>query len=179
MEIIPLTIKGAYIIKYEPITDERGFFTRLWDKEALEANGINCCFVQSNLSYSWKAGTFRGFHYQIAPFQENKLVMCLKGSAIDYILDLRPDSPTYKKLESVEIGMLTRTEVYVPEGCGHAFITLVDDTRLIYFVTCKYSKESERGVRWNDPILKGLIARPGIISGKDSTWGDYQINTRG
>ena len=173
MEFIPLTINGAYVIKYEPLQDERGFFARMWDKETMEAKGLNCDFVQSNQSYSWKAGTFRGFHYQIAPYQENKLVTCFKGSAIDYILDLRPESPTYKKLESIEIGFLTRIEVYVPIGCGHGILSLVDDTRLMYWTTCEYNKASERGVRWNDPILKGLIVKPKIISGKDNTWGDY------
>ena len=173
MKIIPLGIQGDYVIKYELIEDERGFFARMWDKETLETNGLNGNFVQSNMSFSWKTGTFRGFHYQVAPYQENKLVTCFKGSAIDYILDLRPNSPTYKQLESVEIGMLTKKAVYVPEGCGHGFITLVDDTRLIYWTTRKYNKESERGVRWNDPILKELIVKPEVISGKDSTWGDY------
>lgn len=172
-KIEELKIKGAYLICFEPRQDPRGFFARLWDVNMLRSLGLNADFKQCNFSYSHLAGTFRGLHYQIAPYQENKLFTLVKGAVTSIILDLRPESPTYKQFEEVKFGIWDRNSLYVPEGCAHGVYTLVDDVRLVYWATCEYKPEAECGIRWNDPLLGKCIPEPKVISGKDMSWSDY------
>jgi len=172
-----LVVKGAYEIHFEPIQDERGFFARLWDADVLREHGLNVDFAQCNLSVSSQADTFRGFHYQVEPYQENKLFSCIKGTGVSIVLDLRSDSPTYKQFDVVLLSIWRKNLVYVPKGCAHGFYTMVNDTRLVYWTTCEYNKAAERGVRWNDPLFSAhpnYIPEPKVISSKDKTWEDYK-----
>ena len=128
MIFIETNLKGSFIIEPEKIEDERGFFARTWDKEIFEKRGLNPKLVQCNISFNKKKGTLRGMHYQIAPYEEAKLVRCTKGSVFEVMIDLRPKSETFKKWESVELNSENYKMLYVPEGFALGFQTLEDNT---------------------------------------------------
>lgn len=168
-------LKGAFVIELEKRVDERGFFARAWCRREFEAYGLDTGLVQSNLSFSKKAGTLRGMHYQAAPFEETKLVRCIRGAIYDVIIDLRPNSPTYKQWIAVELTEDNGRMLYVPKGFAHGFQTLVNNVEVFYHVTQFYTPEAERGLRWNDPQfgIKWPEVEHRIISEKDRSWPDY------
>lgn len=143
-------LSGAYIIEIEPIEDERGFFARSWCKEEFEKYGLNSDLAQCNISFNNKRGTLRGMHYQIAPYEEDKLVRCTKGAIYDVIIDLRPKSITYKQWISIEITSHNRKMLYIPKGFAHGFQTLRDDTEVFYQMSEFYHPECARGIRWDE-----------------------------
>ncbi|MEN6348196.1 MAG: dTDP-4-dehydrorhamnose 3,5-epimerase [Syntrophomonas sp.] len=146
-------IKGAYIIDIEPIYDERGFFARTWCVKEFRQHGLNTHFVQCNVSYNKLKGTLRGMHYQAAPHEEAKLVSCIAGSIYDVILDLRPDSPTFKQWEAFVLSDSNHKMLYIPEGLAHGFQTLQNETTVFYQMSEFYYPECAKGVRWDDPIF--------------------------
>ena len=146
-----LKLKGAYIIELELMEDERGFFARSFCQRQFEKLGLNLSIAQCNVSSNRKKGTLRGMHYQAAPHQEAKLVSCLRGSMYDVIIDLRPDSPTYRTWMAVELSAKNYKTLYVPESFAHGFQTLEDDTVVFYQMSEFYYPECSRGIRWNDP----------------------------
>jgi dTDP-4-dehydrorhamnose 3,5-epimerase len=167
-------LKGAYVIEIEKLSDERGFFARAWCQKEFEAKGLNADLAQANVSYNSKMGTIRGMHYQIAPYQECKLIRCTRGAIYDVIIDLRPDSPTYKQWTGVELTSDNYTMFFVPEDFAHGFQTLADDTEITYQVSQFYTPGSEQGIRFDDPAFN--IRWPQevtIISDKDRTWPDF------
>ena len=170
-----MKLAGAYIIELEKYTDERGFFARSWCQREFEAYGLNPRLVQCNISYSKKKSTLRGMHYQLAPYEEAKLVGCTKGAVYDVIIDLRPDSETYKSYEGVNLSADDHKMIYVPEGFAHGFQTLEDHTEVYYQMSEFYMPEAARGVRWNDQTfnIKWPITQDRILSDRDRTWPDY------
>jgi dTDP-4-dehydrorhamnose 3,5-epimerase len=167
-------LKGAFIIEPERLEDERGFFARIFDQKEFEAHGLNPRVVQCNVSFNKKKGTLRGMHYQIVPYQEAKLVCCIKGAIYDVALDLRPSSTTFKQWIGVELTATNRRMLYVPEGFAHGFETLKNDTEVFYQMSEFYHPESARGVRWNDPAF-GIVWPDDIrvISDKDRQYPDF------
>ena len=165
-------LKGAYIIEIEKIDDERGFFARSWCKKEFENIGLNTNLVQCNLSYNKTKGTLRGMHYQVKPYEEVKLIRCIKGKIYDVIIDLRKDSDTYKQWIGVELSDKNSRLLYVPEGFAHGYQTLEDDTYVFYQVTEFYTPKSEKGVRWDEPdiAIKWPIEENIVISEKDKSW---------
>src|SRR5205085_3672983 len=119
-------LKSAFIIEPERLEDERGFFARTWCKREFEEHGLNSRLVQCNISYNHKQGTLRGMHYQVAPYEEAKLVRCTRGAIYDVIIDLRPSSATFKQWVGVELTADNRRILYIPEGLAHGFQTLTD-----------------------------------------------------
>ncbi len=174
MKFTETALKGAYIIDIEPHRDERGFFARGWCANELAEHGLVSRIAQANISVNDKRGTLRGMHYQVPPHGEVKIVRCTKGALYDAIIDLRPDSPTYKEWVGVELTADNYRMLYVPENFGHGFVTLVDDTEAYYLVTEFYTPGSERGLRWNDPAI-GIKwpLEPVVISEKDRNWDDF------
>ena len=167
-------LKGAYIIEVEPIEDERGFFARSFCVKEFEKCGLNPYIAQCNISYSEKKGTLRGMHYQVAPHQEAKSVRCTMGAIYDVIIDLRPDSPTFKQWIEVQLTKENRRILYIPEGFAHGFQTLEDQTEVFYQMSEFHYPECARGVRWNDPAFG--IFWPGdiqIISIGDQQYIDF------
>lgn len=161
-------LEGAYLIELEKKGDERGFFARFFCTLEFEKQNLEKQFIQVNNSYSKHQGTLRGIHYQVAPKAETKLVRCIAGSLYDVIVDLRPNSPTFKHWYGAELTAENRHMMYVPKGFGHAFITLEDDTEALYMVSEFYSPEHERGLRWDDPSLNiAWPISPTVISDKD------------
>jgi dTDP-4-dehydrorhamnose 3,5-epimerase len=167
-------VSGAYLVQPQRHGDDRGFFARMWCRDEFAEHGLNGEFVQCNTSYSARAGTLRGLHFQIAPDEEAKLIGCVRGAIYDVILDLRESSPTYLRWIGVHLTPADATMLYVPGGCAHGYLTLEDDAQVVYPVTAAYRATSERGVRWNDPLfdIKWPMA-PTAISPKDRDWPDY------
>ncbi len=164
-------VKDAFIISIEKREDPRGFFARAWCSRELEDHGLQSKFVQANISQNNTKGTVRGMHYQISPHGEVKLVRCTRGAIYDVIIDLRPHSPTYKQWVGVELTAESRDMLYVPEGFGHGFQVLRDDTEVFYDVTQFYHPDAERGVRYDDSAF-GITWPTDVteISEKDQNW---------
>jgi len=177
MKFIETPLKGAFVIELEKRGDERGFFARTFCKKEFEANGLNNEIVQINNSLSKDKGTLRGMHYQLSPKSEDKIVRCIKGSLYDVIIDLRPDSETFKKWFGTELSAENRNMLVVPKGFAHGFITLEENTETFYLVTEYYSPEHERGVRYNDTAF-GIKwpMEPIVISEKDKNHPDFNPN---
>ena len=176
MIFLETKLTGAYEIQPEPIYDERGFFARSWCQKEFAGHGLNSKLVQCNVSVTSRKGTLRGMHFQAAPFAETKLVRCTRGAIYDVVLDLRPKSPTFRDWIAVVLTAEKRNMVYVPEGCGHGFLTLEDDIEVFYQMSEFYNPEAARGVRWDDPAFQ--IAWPGkveVISERDRTYPDFEI----
>ncbi len=146
-------LPGAFVIEPKRFTDERGFFAPAWTQTAFATHGITVPTTECNISVSAKQGTLRGMHYQRPPYAQAKLVRCTAGAIYDVIIDLRPDSPTYKQWFSVELTADNRLMLYVPEDFAHGFLTLRDDTEVVYQVSAAYAPEYAAGVRWNDPAF--------------------------
>lgn len=168
-------LEGAYIIEIEKHGDERGFFSRSWCNKELEDHGLNSKMVQANIGFSLKKGTLRGLHFQMAPYQEVKVVRCTMGAIFDVIVDLRPDSPTYKQWVSVELNSENRKMIYVPEGFAQGYVTLTDNSEMCYNTSQFYAPDFARGVRYDDPSFSiKLPIDVTVISKADKSWPDYE-----
>ena len=169
-------LKNAYIIELEQIEDERGFFARSWCVREFEEHGLNPNLVQCNVSFNKKKGTLRGMHYQVAPHEEAKLVRCTKGALYDVIIDLRPDSLTFKQWFGVELTAENRKALYIPEGFAHGFQTLKDDTEVFYQMSEFYHPANSQGVRYDDPAfgIKWPDQAHRTMSKKDLNYALYQ-----
>ena len=176
MIFVETRLKGAFVIEPERLEDERGFFARTWCQREFEAYGLNPRLVQCNISFNKEAGTLRGMHYQAAPYEEAKLVRCTQGAIHDVIIDLRPESPTFKQHTAVVLTAQNRKMLYVPEGFAHGFLTLEDHTEVFYQMSEFYAPEYARGVRWNDPVFN--IQWPTavqVISDRDRNYSDFTL----
>lgn len=160
----------------QKLEDERGFFARSFCEREFKNHGLNPKVVQCNVSFNARRGTLRGMHYQVKPFEEAKLVRCTMGSIYDVIVDLRPDSPTFKASFGLLLTSLNRQALYVPEGFAHGFLTLEDNTEVFYQMSEFYTPEAARGFRYDDPMFR--IAWPQeveVISDRDRTYPDFTI----
>jgi len=167
-------LKGAYTIGIEELKDNRGFFARSWCRKEFEEHGLTARVVQANVSFNINKGTLRGMHYQIAPYEEAKLIRCTSGAIYDVIIDLRPDSPTYLQWVGEELTAENHKMLFVPESFAHGLQTLKDNTEVTYQVTQFYTPGSERGIRWDDKAIN--IKWPvdvNVISDKDKNWPDF------
>jgi dTDP-4-dehydrorhamnose 3,5-epimerase len=174
LKFVPTSLAGAYVIEEEPHHDQRGFFARTWCQKEFERYGLNPRLVQCNVSYNLRKGTWRGLHYQVAPHEEAKLVRCIAGAICDVIVDLRPDSPTFKKHLTATLSARNRKMLYVPEKFAHGFLTLEDHTEVFYQMSEFHSPESARGFRWNDPEFRiQLPLEVAVISDRDASYPDF------
>jgi dTDP-4-dehydrorhamnose 3,5-epimerase len=171
MRFAETKIHGAFIVDLDALTDSRGYFARVWCAKEFKAKGLDPGTRQANLSFNTKAGTLRGLHFQKAPHCESKLVRCTKGAIYDVLVDLRPDSPTQHQWLGIELDADNHRALWVPQGCGHGFQSLVDNTEVFYFATADYEPDAEGGVHYADPTLN--IDWPLAvteISTKDASW---------
>jgi dTDP-4-dehydrorhamnose 3,5-epimerase len=167
-------LKGAYVVDIEKLEDERGFFARSWCQKEFEAHGLNPRLVQCNISFNARKGTMRGMHYQTQPFEEAKLIRCTRGAIHDVIVDIRPDSPTFREYVGILLTADNRRMLYAPEGFAHGFLTLDDNTEVFYQMSEFYAPECAKGFRWNDPAFR--IAWPEVvqvISERDRAYPDF------
>jgi len=168
-------LPGMFEIHLEPLGDERGFFARSWCQHEFELHGLNPVTVQCNISFNEKQGTLRGLHYQAEPHPEAQVVRCTQGSIYDVVVDLRAQSPTFKKWVGLSLSAANRRMIYVPEGFAHGFLTLEDRTEIFYQMSEFYHPELSRGVRWDDPAFQiAWPSKPRIISERDRTYPDFQ-----
>ena len=174
MKFYETELKGAYIIELEKFEDERGFFTRVWDKKIMQDQGLKSDLVQMSFSFSKKKGTLRGMHFQKEPFREVKIVKCIQGKIFDVIIDLRIESKTYKKWIGVELSADKQKMIYVPEGFAHGFQTLEENTHVLYQMSNWFSPEHEKGIRWDDkdfnirwPITDLIISKKDLSHKKE------------
>jgi len=168
MEFIETSLKGAYVIKPKVFQDERGFFLEFYSEKVFKDNGIDTKFVQDNHSLSVKKGVLRGLHFQLPPNEQAKLIRVTKGKIFDAIVDLRKNSPTFGKWEGFQLSADNFQMLYVPKGFAHGFVTLEDNTEVIYKVDNFYAPESDSGLIWNDPDLAiNWPVKDPILSEKD------------
>ncbi len=164
-------INGVYKIKYKQLKDNRGYFQRLFCSKLFKKLKLPTKIVNINNSLSKKKGTVRGLHYQINPFQEDKIIKCIKGSVDNYILDLRKKSKTYKKLVRINLSEKKNYMSLIPKGCANGIQTLKNNTEIIYFTTNFYSNKHERGVNILDKKLNiKFRTNITVMSKKDKNW---------
>ena len=177
MLFVPTSVEGAWEVKFEKRPDERGYFARTWCRQEFADQGLNPKLAQCSVAYNHRTGTLRGMHFQKAPHAEAKLVWCLRGAAYDVIIDLRPDSKTFRRHFALELVADSGEALYVPEGCAHGYLTLKPRTELFYQISEFHAPAAAAGVRWNDPAFG--IAWPGqgrVISKRDAEYGDFDCN---
>ncbi len=167
-------LPGAFVITLEKREDERGFFARTFCQNEFRDHGLNPNLAQCNISYNRSAGTLRGMHFQARPHREAKLIQCMKGSIYDIIVDLRPGSDTYGAHVGVVLTAAEHNMIYVPEEFAHGFMTLEEDTEVLYLMSEFYAPQAGRGIRWNDPAFAlEWPRRPAVISGRDAAYPDF------
>lgn len=169
MKFIKTRIKGVYLIKIEKMADNRGFFSRIFCKEELSKLGIIFDVAQVNLTYNKKKSTLRGLHFQKPPHEEQKIIRCIKGEIFDVVVDLRPESKTYLKWIGMNLSAKNRLGLFIPRGMAHGFITLEDETELIYLMSESYNPASSATLNWNDPrVSVDWPIKATIVSEKDN-----------
>lgn len=171
MKFQELPLAGAYTIEMDRLEDERGFFARSYSAEEFAARGLPAAMPQSSVSFNARRGTLRGLHYQAEPHAEDKLVRCTAGAIYDVIVDLRPDSPTARRWFGVELSAANHRSLFVPKGLAHGFMTLRDDTEVLYMISVPFAPGFERGLRWNDPAI-GISwpTAPSVVSARDAAY---------
>jgi dTDP-4-dehydrorhamnose 3,5-epimerase len=168
-------IPGAVVIEIEPLKDDRGFFARTFCEQEFEAHGLCFRVVQCSISFNRRRGTLRGMHYQAKPHEEAKLVRCTRGSLYDVIVDLRPQSPAFRKWFGLELDSAKSRMLHIPQGVAHGFETLEDNTEVFYQISESYDPGSTRGVRWDDPAF-GIEwpLPPQAMSDRDRQYPDFR-----
>ncbi len=174
INFVETPIPGVHIVQTEKSVDARGYFMRLFCQRRFSSHKINFTPQQNSMSHNTSAGTLRGLHFQSNPAEEQKLITCLRGKIYDVVVDLRKDSPAYKKWFCAELSGENGLGLFVPKGVAHGFITLMDDTDVLYQIEGLYDPARAVGIRWNDPAFGIKWPRqPTIISDRDKEWPDY------
>lgn len=153
MEARSLDLDGVFEISPRKFGDDRGFFSETYNAKSFAEAGTDLNFIQDNHSYSAAKGVVRGLHYQLPPFAQDKLVRVTRGAILDVAVDIRKSSPTFGKWVALEVSAEKWNQILVPKGFAHGFMTLVEDTEVIYKVTNYYSPEHDRSIRFDDPAI--------------------------
>ena len=166
--------EGVWLIEAEPIMDSRGAFRRHFCQKEFEKVGLEENIVQTNISENKRKHTLRGFHFQLPPFEEAKVLTCFQGAFYDVIIDLRPESKTFLKWMPIELAAEDNLSLYVPSGCANGYLTLEDSTTILYYMSEFYAPDSYTGFRYNDPLFSvEWPAEPSVISSKDAGFVDF------
>ena len=172
MKFTPTKLSGVYVIDLEPHEDDRGFFARTFCKREFAEHGQCTDFVQCNLSYNKKRGTLRGMHYQKHPYEEIKIVSCMKGALYDVVLDIRKDSGTYGEWIAEKLTDTNHRMLYIPKGLAHGFQTLTDDCLMYYQMGQFYTPSSGSGICYDDERFHIVWPiKEKTISKQDQSWG--------
>ena len=176
MKFIKQNIVGLYLLKPEPFKDKRGLLRRHFCEKEFKKKDINFKIRQTNVSENYKKYTLRGFHYQKEPYGEKKIISCFKGSIYNIVLDIRINSKTYLKWQSYELNDENRLSLILPKGCANAYLTLKDNTWILYYHSEFYKKVSEKRIRFNDPLFNFFWPKqPKVISDKDLNVNNYKL----
>jgi dTDP-4-dehydrorhamnose 3,5-epimerase len=174
MRLLAETLPGVKLLALEPHRDERGCYLRCLCRDALARMGVDMAVAQANASFTTRAGTLRGLHYQLPPAEEAKVVVCLKGAIFDVVLDLRPASRDFGRHAGQELSADACRALVVPPRCAHGFLSLTDDVIVAYYVSGPHAPDRERGVRWNDPTFAlGWPFPPRLVSERDQGLPDF------
>lgn len=174
MRLQETRIQGSFVVLIEPREDERGLFARTHCEDELAAYGLVGRFRQSSVSFNARHGTVRGMHYSVGPSAETKLVRCTSGAVHDVLVDLRRDSPTYMRTDSVMLSADNRRSAYVPAGVAHGFQALRDGSEVLYMIDERFQAEAARGVRWDDPSFAiEWPERISVIAQRDLEYPDW------
>jgi dTDP-4-dehydrorhamnose 3,5-epimerase len=167
-------LAGAYTVDIDRHHDNRGYFARVFCADEFSAHGLKATVAQGSVSFNAKRGTLRGMHFQYPPATETKFVRCTRGAVVDVIVDLRPESPTYLQHVAVNLSAANGRGLYVPERFAHGFVTLTDDTELVYLISNYYTPGAEGGLRHDDPVLGLTWPVPiQVIAERDTRWKAY------
>ena len=171
MRFLETELPGAFVIELERHVDNRGFFARSFCEREFAAHGLPTRFPQSNISRNTAAGTLRGMHYSVAPHAESKIVRCVRGAIHDVIIDLRAGSATRGRSVAVELTAEAGNALFVPVGFAHGFLTLADESDVLYQMGEFFHAESQRGFRYDDPRFAVRWPRPpSVISDRDANY---------
>ncbi len=171
-------LRGAFVIEPERREDERGYFARIYCEEEFGSHGLPGRMVQSSMSFTRKANTLRGMHYQLEPYAEDKLVRCTRGAIWDAIVDIRPQSPTFCEWLGIELTEENGRMLLVPKGFAHGFVTLTDDVAIAYQMSTAYAPEAARGARHDDPAFGIQWPVPvADMSEKDRSWPGFSTHS--
>jgi dTDP-4-dehydrorhamnose 3,5-epimerase len=171
MRFVETEIAGVIRIEIDPIRDDRGYFARAWGREEFVAAGLDVDWVAANIGHNPLAGTLRGMHLQLAPYAETKLVRCSRGRVQDVAVDLRPDSPTFRRWVSAELTADGGEMFYIGPGCAHGYLTLEPGSDIFYLTSAPYDRASAIGVRHDDPAIGIAWEAPiKIVSDADRSW---------
>jgi len=177
MQFKQTNLSGAYVIELERHSDDRGFFARTFCSKEFSALSLETTVEQCSTSFNSRRGTLRGMHFQVEPHEEVKLVRCTRGSIFDVIIDLRPASPTVGQHFAATLSPDNGKQLYIPRGFAHGFLTLEDNTEVLYQISNAYAPQAGRGVRWNDPAFS--IPWPAevlVISERDRAYPDFSVS---
>ena len=171
MQFRETPLAGAWVIDPTPRIDDRGRFMRAWCSREFAEHGVCFSPVQANMGFSTHRGTIRGMHYQDAPALEAKLVRCTKGAIFDVLIDLRPESASFRRWFGVELSAENGRMLYVPDRCAHGYQTLEECTEIYYMASECFSPGSVRGVRFDDPAfdIRWPLAAT-AVSEQDRNW---------
>ncbi|WP_127902092.1 dTDP-4-dehydrorhamnose 3,5-epimerase [Solirhodobacter olei] len=169
MQISPTSLPGLLLLTPRRHGDSRGFFAETWNRRTLEGAGVRLPeFVQDNHSFSASAGTVRGLHFQSPPHAQGKLIRCGRGRLRDVAVDARVGSPTYGQWVAEELSFENGRQLWIPAGFLHGFVTLEDDTEIVYKCTDYYAPDCDGGVRWDSAGVDWGWDGPPILSEKDA-----------
>ena len=169
MQVTKTDLEGVLILEPKVFGDARGWFMETWSARKFQAAGLTFEFVQDNQSYSAQKGTFRGLHYQTAPFAQTKLVRCTRGRLLDVAVDIREGSETFAKWIAVELTAENKKQLLIPRGFAHGFLTLTDDVEIQYKADNFYAPTCDGNIIWSDSeIALDLPFAPTILADKDA-----------
>jgi dTDP-4-dehydrorhamnose 3,5-epimerase len=171
----PTSVSGVIVIESKVFPDDRGTFMTAYGARELQKLGLELAPAEVHLVHNQRAHTLRGLHFQTGPSAQVKIVRCIRGAVYDVALDLRQNSPTYLQWTGVELRPGDGRALYIPVGCAHGYLTIEDDTNILYLVGTAYDPARAGGVRWNDPAF-GIAwpAEPQIIADRDASYPDYE-----
>ena len=170
VEVRPLGLDGVVELRPKKFADERGFFSEVWNERALSEAGIDVRFAQDNQSFSKARGVVRGLHFQLPPAAQDKLIRVSRGAIFDVAVDIRKSSPTFGRWVGLTVSADAWNQIFVPKGFAHGFVTLENDTEVLYKASAPYSPEHERSIRYDDPAIAidwPLEGEP-VLSAKDA-----------
>ena len=174
MKVISHKIRGLFVIRTKILFDKRGSFRRSFCKKFLKKNKIVFNVCQGNLSENNKKGTLRGFHFQKYTNKDAKILTCIRGKALNVTIDLRKKSKTYLTIKKTILSEKNKYSLLVPPGCANAFLTLQNNTIIHYYMNDYYKKNTDVGIRYDDPIIKVKWPfKPKVISDRDLGFKDF------
>jgi dTDP-4-dehydrorhamnose 3,5-epimerase len=179
MIVRPTRLSGAVVVDVDRHVDERGFFARTWCRDEFAAAGLPSTVAQCSVSWNERRHTLRGMHWQAEPHGETKLVRCTRGAILDVVVDLRRDSSTHLQHVAIELTQDNRRALVIPPGIGHGFLTLADETEVLYQMDSPHVPEAARGARWDDPAFAiDWPAAPAVISERDRTFPNLVVHVQ-